>query len=163
MGLLILLGLVAYVVLEWFVASWLASLIGWTGVFLVAKFRRYVVLLELRDERGDIGVRRMRRGENPEQRADRARRHHQPAFDGQLVGVQQLQALEAECRARACRCIAPARRHGRLPACPSTRRPCDAPRGNKRRHTCGDAVGRPPQGHLSLSPTRRTSANGLPE
>ncbi len=35
MGLLILLGLIAYVVLEWFVASWLASLIGWTGVFLV--------------------------------------------------------------------------------------------------------------------------------
>jgi UPF0716 protein FxsA len=34
MGLLILLGLVAYVVLEWFVASWLAGFIGWTGVFL---------------------------------------------------------------------------------------------------------------------------------
>jgi UPF0716 protein FxsA len=34
MGLLILLGLVAYVVLEWFVASWLAGIVGWTGVFL---------------------------------------------------------------------------------------------------------------------------------
>ena len=31
---LIILGVVAYVVLEWFVASWLASIIGWPGVFL---------------------------------------------------------------------------------------------------------------------------------
>ncbi|MFN8170066.1 MAG: FxsA family protein [Candidatus Nanopelagicales bacterium] len=30
----IILGVVGYVVLEWFTASWLASIIGWPGVFL---------------------------------------------------------------------------------------------------------------------------------
>jgi UPF0716 protein FxsA len=34
MGLLILAGIVLYVVAEWFVASWLAGLIGWAGVLL---------------------------------------------------------------------------------------------------------------------------------
>ena len=34
MGLLILAGLVVYVVAEWFVASWLAGIIGWAGVLL---------------------------------------------------------------------------------------------------------------------------------
>ncbi len=34
MGLLILTGLVVYVVAEWFVAAWLAGLIGWGGVLL---------------------------------------------------------------------------------------------------------------------------------
>jgi UPF0716 protein FxsA len=34
MGVLVLLGIVAYVVLEWFVAAWLAGVIGWGGVFL---------------------------------------------------------------------------------------------------------------------------------
>lgn len=34
MGLLILAGAVVYVVAEWFVASWLASIIGWPGVLL---------------------------------------------------------------------------------------------------------------------------------
>jgi UPF0716 protein FxsA len=34
MGLLILAGIVLYVVAEWFVASWLASVIGWAGVLL---------------------------------------------------------------------------------------------------------------------------------
>lgn len=30
----VILGVAGYVVLEWFVASWLASIIGWPGVFL---------------------------------------------------------------------------------------------------------------------------------
>ncbi len=34
MGLLILAALVVYVVAEWFVASWLAGIIGWAGVLL---------------------------------------------------------------------------------------------------------------------------------
>ena len=34
MGPWVILGVVVYVVLEWFVASWLASIIGWRGVFL---------------------------------------------------------------------------------------------------------------------------------
>lgn len=34
MGFLILAGAVVYVVAEWFVASWLASIIGWPGVLL---------------------------------------------------------------------------------------------------------------------------------
>ena len=34
MGVLVLLAVAAYVVLEWFAAAWLAGLIGWGGVFL---------------------------------------------------------------------------------------------------------------------------------